>query len=70
MAVRLEQAGMRRADMMQHENVADAAEDRLQDPMGATEIQRVQTGADHRIPDLLHHMTEQLMLSSDTNRNN
>ena len=54
MAVGLELGVARRADMMQHENGADAGEDRPQQMMRAGEIKRFQSGADDVVAKLLH----------------
>ena len=43
-----------RADMVQHENGADAREDRSQQMMRAGEVKRFQAGADDVVAKLLH----------------
>ena len=50
----LERGVAARADMVQHENGADACEDRPQQMMRAGEIQRFQPGADDGVAELLH----------------
>src|SRR6516164_11685933 len=42
--------------MVQHEDCADAGEDRSQKNMRAGEIQRTQASADHIVAELLHHL--------------
>ena len=54
MMVGLEFGVAARADMVQHENGADACEDRPQQIMRAGEIQRFQSGADDVVAELLH----------------
>ena len=54
MTVGLELGIAARADVMQHENGADAGEDRPQQLMRAGEIKRFQSGADHVVAELLH----------------
>src|SRR5579871_1963710 len=43
-----------RPDMMQHENRADAREDRAQQIMRSAEVERVQSGTDNGVAKLLH----------------
>ncbi len=52
--VGLEGPRIARADMMQHEDGADARENRPQQMVRAGEIQRFQAGADHGAAELLH----------------
>ena len=54
MTVGLERAVAARAHVVQHENGADACEDRPQQMMRAGEIQRFQPGADDGVAELLH----------------
>jgi hypothetical protein len=52
--VGLERGVAARADMVQHENGANAREDRPQQIMRAGKIQRFQTDADDVVAELLH----------------
>ena len=54
MVVRLELGVAARADMMQHENGADACEDWSQQDMRAGEVKRLQPGANNGVAELLH----------------
>ena len=54
MPVRLELGVACRANVVQHENGADACEDRPQQMMRAGEIKRFQPGADNVVAKLLH----------------
>ncbi len=54
MMVGLELGVAARADMVQHENGADAREDRSQQIMRSGEVQRFQSGADDVVAKLLH----------------
>ena len=54
MVVGLELGVAARPDMVQHENGADACEDRSQQMMRAGEIKRAQSGADDVVAKLLH----------------
>ena len=54
MTVGLELGVARRAHMVQHENGADACEDRPQQMMRAGEVERFQSGADNGVAELFH----------------
>ena len=54
MTIRLELGVTGRADMMQHENSADAGEDRPQQVVCAGKVKRFQSGADDVVAKLLH----------------
>ena len=54
MAVGLKLGVTARADMVQHENGADAREDRTQQIMRTGEVKRSQPGADDVVAKLLH----------------
>ena len=54
MPVRLELGVAVRADVMQHEDRADAGENRLQQMMRAGGVERSQSGADDTVAKLLH----------------
>ena len=54
MMVRLERGIAPRADVMQHENGADACEDWSQQDMRTREVKRFQPGADNGASELLH----------------
>ena len=54
MAIGLEFGVAARPDVMQHENGADAREDRPQQMMRSAEVKRSQAGADHGVAQLLH----------------
>ena len=54
MTVGLELGVAPRADVVQHENGADAGENRPQQVMRAGEIKRFQPGADDGVAELLH----------------
>ena len=54
MMVGLEVSAVARADVMQHENGADARKNRPQQTMRARKIQRFQAGADDGAAELLH----------------
>ena len=54
MTVGLELGVAARADVVQHENGADACEDRPQQVMRTGEVQRFQSGADDGVAKLLH----------------
>jgi hypothetical protein len=54
MAIGLELGIAGWADMVQHENGADARENRPQQMMGTSEVKRSQSGADDVVAKLLH----------------
>ncbi|MGY4545527.1 hypothetical protein ACVMDO_000956 [Bradyrhizobium sp. USDA 4513] len=54
MMVRLERVAAPRADVVQHEDGADAGEDRPQQDMRTREIQRLHAGTDHGVAELFH----------------
>jgi hypothetical protein len=54
MTIGLERGVTARADMMQHENSADAGKDRPQQIMCAGKIKHFQSGADDVVAKLLH----------------
>ena len=54
MTVGLEQAAARRANVMQHEDGADARQDRPQHMVRAGEVQRIEAGANDVVAKLLH----------------
>ena len=54
MPVRLERAVALRPHMVQHEDRADAGEDRAQQDMRPGEVKRFQSGADNGVAKLLH----------------
>ena len=57
MMVGLERVGTPRADMMQHEDGADARENRPQQDMRTRKIQRLHPGSDHGVAELFHEGT-------------
>ena len=54
MMIGLERAVAARADVVQHENGADACEDWSQQMMRAGEVKRFQSGADNGVAELFH----------------